>query len=126
MSAQTKAKRSTGRAARPARSAHEAFTNAVSHQSTMNYPAIFEGFEAMGIPADEIKPRENVFSFNAWRALGRVVSKGQHGVKVCTFIPCEHVDKGTGEITPGRRPWNTTVFHVSQTHELEPTPTVAN
>lgn len=126
MRTQTKAKRSTGRAVRPTRSAAEAFTNAVSHQSTMNYQAIFEGFEAMGIPAADIKPRENVFSFNAWRALGRVVTKGQHGVKVTTFIDCEQVDQSTGEIKPGRRAWTVAVFHISQTHELNPAPTGAN
>jgi len=29
-----------------------------------------QGFAAKGIPESEIKPRENVFTFNAWKALG--------------------------------------------------------
>lgn len=83
-----------------------------------NYPAIFAGFEAKGIPADEIRPRENVFTFNAWKALGRYVRKGEHGVAVVTWIHAEGKRDGTtGEVTePGhsfaRRVY---VFHVSQT-----------
>jgi len=96
----------------------EALTNAVSQQSTMNYSAIFDGFAAMGIAPEDIKPRENVFSFNAWKALGRVVTKGQHGVKVCTYIASTKTDKETGEQSGSRRPWHTTVFHVSQTEAL--------
>jgi hypothetical protein len=60
----------------------EALTNAVTRQSVMNYPGIFEGFMARGIPEQEIRPRENVFTYNAWRALGRHVrSNGAHRQK---------------------------------------------
>jgi hypothetical protein len=59
---------------------------------------------------------------NAWKALGRSVRKGEHGVKVVTFIECSGVgrDPASGEekAVSYRRPWTTTVFHVSQT---EPT-----
>lgn len=96
----------------------EALSNAVSRQSVMNYAGIFEGFMSRGIPENEIRPRENVFTYNAWRALGRQVRKGEHGVKCVTFIPCEKKDKQTGEKESFRRPWTTTVFHVSQTEEL--------
>jgi hypothetical protein len=41
---------------------------------------------AKGIPESEIKPRENVFTFHAWKALDRSVKRGEHGVKVVTFI----------------------------------------
>jgi hypothetical protein len=94
---------------------HESLSRAVSGQSLANYPSIFEGFLAMGIPADQINPRENVFTFNAWKALGRSVMKGQHGVKVFTFAESTKVDESTGELVRVRRPWSTTVFHVSQT-----------
>lgn len=70
---------------------------------------------AKGIPESDIKPRENVFTFNAWKALGRHVRKGEHGVAVVTFIECTKEDKETGEKKAFRRPWATTVFHVSQT-----------
>lgn len=99
--------------------ANEALTRAVTSQSMMNYAPIFAGFMAMGIDESEIKPRENVFTFNAWRALGRTVKKGEHGVKVVTFVPMSVKDKDTGEEKLiGRRPKTTTVFHVSQTVEL--------
>lgn len=98
-------------------SRQEALTRAVSGQSYSNFPAIFQGFAAKGIPESEIKPRENVFTFEAWKALGRYVRKGEHGVKVLTFI--ETFSKETDPDTSGRkiirRPWTTTVFHVSQT-----------
>jgi hypothetical protein len=99
----------------------EALTRAVSGQSFTNFHAIFQGFAAKGIPESEIKPRENVFTFNAWKALGRVVRRGEHGVKVTTFIECKgkETDSDTGERKSFRRPWTTTVFHVSQTEAIK-------
>jgi len=99
----------------------EALTRAVSGQSLTNFPAIFQGFAAKGIPESEIRPRENVFTFNAWKALGRVVRRGEHGVKVTTFIDCKtkETDSDTGERKSFRRPWTTTVFHVSQTEAIK-------
>ena len=83
--------------------------------SIVNYPAIYAGFAAKGIPEADITPRVNVFTFQAWKAKGRVVKRGEHGVKVITWIPVK--DKQTGEVT-GKRPWTSTVFHISQTAEL--------
>jgi len=98
----------------------ESLNRAISGQSFANFPAIFQGFAAKGIPESEIKPRENVFTFDAWKALGRVVRRGEHGVKVVTFIDCKskEVDPDTGERKIIRRPWTTTVFHVSQTDAI--------
>ena len=84
-----------------------------------NYPTIYGGFTAKGIPESEIKPRENVFTYNAWRALGRQVRRGEHGVKVLTFIDCQKRDEETGQLKERfRRPSSTTVFHISQTDEI--------
>jgi len=80
----------------------------IGHAMT-NYPAIFEGFLEKGLRIDEIRPRENIFTFNAWRALGRTVRRGETGVKILTWIETEK----DGHTT--RRPKSTTVFHVSQT-----------
>lgn len=90
------------------------------HQTMSNYPAIYQGFIAKGIPESEILPRENVFTFNAWRALGRTVRRGEHGVKVLTFIERagKETDKDTGERKMIRLAWTTTVFHISQTEAL--------
>jgi hypothetical protein len=105
----------------------EALSRATSSQSLSNWPAIIRGFMEKGIPEHEIKPRENVFTYHAWRALGRQVRRGEHGVKVCTFVAC--TGKGESEDTDGerekrteqqgyRRPWSATVFHVSQTDPI--------
>lgn len=95
----------------------QAYRNAVNGESLSNYPLIFDGFKAKGIDPDDIKPRENVFTYHAWRELGRQVSRGEHGVRICTWILVgETEDTQTGEKKPGyRKPHYTTVFHVSQT-----------
>ena len=99
------------------KSDREALMRAVSGHTLSNYPAIFQGFIAKGILESEIKPRENVFTFEAWKALGRYVRKGEHGVKVVTFIESKskEIDRDSGEAKIIRRPWTTTVFHISQT-----------
>jgi hypothetical protein len=99
----------------------ESLKRAVSGQSFSNFPAIFQGSAAKGIPESEIKPRENIFTFDAWKALGRVVRRGEHGVKVVTMIETrsKEVDQDTGEPKVIHRPWTTTVFHISQTEPLK-------
>ena len=102
--------------------ASEALARARGNQATSNYSAIYSGFAAKGIPESDILPRENVLTFWAWKALGRRVIKGEHGVRVTTWIPIkERRDPTTGEITSkaGRRPKTATVFHISQTMETK-------
>jgi antirestriction protein ArdC len=95
----------------------EALANATQNNSLTNYPAIYEGFAAMGIAEEDIKPRENVFTYNAWKALGRQVMKGQHGVRVVTWIHKGEKKDAAGNVVQrgARFPRTTTVFHVSQT-----------
>jgi len=99
-----------------------ALDKAISGQSFSNYPAIIQGFIDKGIPEDQIMPRENVFTYKAWKALKRQVRRGEHGVRVCTYIelPEKRNDK-TGEVTDKARsmPRMTTVFHVSQTDPVQ-------
>ena len=47
--------------------------------------------------------------------------RGEHGVKVVTMIESKskESDQDTGERTITRRPWTTTVFHISQTEPLK-------
>src|SRR5262249_8493334 len=105
-----------------------ALSRAVGGQTMSNWPAIIAGFMAKGIPEDDIRPRENVFTYHAWRALGRQVRRGEHGVKVVTFVSCQAKEEGGPETEDGeqrkqqsgyRRPWTATVFHVSQTDEVK-------
>ena len=108
----------------------EALSRAVGGQALTNWPAILAGFTAMGIPEGAIRPRENVFTYHAWRALGRQVRRGAHGVKVVTFValdrdaPATENEQGDSKADKrkarGRRPWTATVFHISQT---DPMPT---
>ena len=107
----------------------EALSRAASGQSLTNWPAILAGFVAKGIPEADIRPRENVFTYHAWRALGRQVRRGERGVKVVTFIPAPDPDDAAGPAAAaaggaarkrgGRRPWTATVFHVSQTDPVD-------
>ena len=97
---------------------HEALARARGNESASNYPTIFQGFAEKGIPEDEIHPRENVFTFHAWRALGRTVKRGEHGVNILTWIACDKKDDAGEVIETFRRPKSATVFHVSQTQEL--------
>ena len=97
----------------------EALSRATSNLSMLNYPAIYEGFAAKGI--SDVIPRENVFTYNAWRAKGRQVRKGEHGVKVVTWITCKskEIDRDTGEAKTYKRQKGVTVFHISQTDSIQ-------
>src|SRR5437899_3506340 len=100
----------------------EALSRAANGQSFANWPVIIAGFVAKGIPESDILPRENVFTYHAWRALGRQVRRGEHGVKVTTWIPTERKerDETTGEekVRTGRICHTAVVFHVSQTDPI--------
>ena len=106
------------RGARRAAQRQEALERVMESDSVANYDAIFDGFAALGIARAEVLPRVNVFTFDAWIAQGRVVKRGQHGVKIRTVIECTKTDPETGEITPVRKARTTTVFHITQTTEL--------
>ena len=113
----------------------EALSRAVNGQTLSNWPAIFAGFMAKGIPESDIRPRENVLTYHAWRALGRQVRRGEHGVKVVTFVTVDSKDSkqeadgvATNDVDGTdqpkrkggfRRPWTATVFHVSQTDPVQ-------
>lgn len=91
----------------------EAIKRAEEGESLSNYEAIFEGFEAMGIATDDIRPRENVFTYKVWQAKGRQVMKGSHGVRIVTV---REYDNKKGERKKSVK--GATVFHISQTKEI--------
>lgn len=93
----------------------ESLNRAKNGDSLSNYPAIFQGFAAKGINANDIKPRENVFTYNAWKALGRQVRKGEKGVRVVTWIPAKDKDSESSFMLCRR----STVFHISQTDLIQ-------
>lgn len=99
---------------------NESLGRAMGGMSTMNYRAILEGFAARGIPMNDIQPRSNVFTYNAWLAAGRQVRKGEKGIRIVTFIPIDGkaADDDGKRRKGGARPWSSTVFHISQTDPL--------
>lgn len=97
----------------------DALDRATKGQSLANFPAIIEGFTAKGIPEDQILPRVNVFTYEAWKVQGRQVRRGEHGVKVVTFVEMSKTSDDDKEPETWRHPRSTTVFHVSQTDEVE-------
>lgn len=97
----------------------ESLNRIESNQSMANFDTVIEGFMEMGIPEEDILPKENVYTFQAWLAKGRCVKKGQHGVKITTFIPLNRDEKGDSKGKMKMYPKSTTVFHVSQTEKVE-------
>ena len=93
----------------------ESLNRAKNGDSLANYQAIMQGFAEKGIPANDIIPRENVFTYNAWLALNRQVRKGEKGVKVVTWIPAKDKNSVSGFMFCSR----TTVFHISQTDSIQ-------
>ena len=93
----------------------ESLNRAKNGDSLLNYPSIMTGFMSKGINANDIIPRVNVFTYNAWKALGRQVSKGQHGVKVVTWIPAKDKNSESSFMLCRR----STVFHISQTDAIQ-------
>jgi hypothetical protein len=69
----------------------------------------------------DVRPRENVFTFNAWKAQGRVVKKGEKGLPIVTWIPCKK-QAAAGEEGKKLRPKTAHVFHFEQTQAIDDQP----
>jgi hypothetical protein len=84
-----------------------------------NDALVVMAFADRGIAPEQIEPRHNVLTFNAWKAKGRRVAKGAVSVKVTTWIPCEDrsktEDTEDGKKPKSLRPKTACLFHVSQT-----------
>ena len=101
----------------------EALARAVGGLSSRNYAAIIEGFAARGI--HDAEPRRNVFTYAAWRELGRQVTKrpkgvekGEWGIPIVTFIACTKKGSNGQKDEKYTRPKTVHVFHVSQTEAM--------
>ena len=96
----------------------DALRRAIEQKPGPNDVLAENAFEARGI----VKPqaRVNIFTFAAWKALGRSVKKGEKSVHVDTWISKKKTNEDTGEEeTTGMRPGKAYLFHVSQT-QLDP------
>ena len=73
-------------------------------------------FNAVGIPHDDIFPRQNVLTYRAWLAKDRQVAKGAISQKITTWIPGKVKLDDDGKPKRGRmHPKTARVFHISQT-----------
>ena len=94
----------------------EALERAQSSSSPRNEAEVIAGFIRRGIPEADIIPRVNVLPYNAWRAKGRQVRRGERGVQILTWIRIPDRTSTTGDVKRGgMRPKRATVFHVTQT-----------
>jgi len=96
----------------------EALARATQSQSLSNLPAVYAGFIDKGISESDILPRVNVFTYAAWQALGRQVRRGEHGVRISTFV---EGTKAATEEEPARGfkfARTVSVFHISQTDAI--------
>lgn len=101
-----------------------ALANALADKSAANYQTIVEGFMEKGIEPEDITPRVNVFTYNAWRELGRQVRRGESGVRILSMAPArskgEDGESSVEGEKPRMRPVPAVVFHITQTDPIEP------
>jgi hypothetical protein len=108
-------------------SAQEALDRIQQNPSESNYAAVIAGFAERGIPDEDIHPKENVFTFNAWKAKGRRVKKGEHAIKILTWVPVNSKKSDGDEVKITKlRPSRCALFHISQTQAIDTPITVAN
>lgn len=98
----------------------EALDRARHCRGRENIARVYSAFLERGIPESDILPGENVLTFRAWKALGRFVSKGQHGVRLLTYVERDKKVERDGKETTERVtfPKSTHVFHISQTEPM--------
>ena len=98
----------------------EALSRVCGNASMSNFSQVMLEFSARGIPLDEILPKQNVFTYKAWRALNRQVRKGEKGVKITTWFCAAGKISEDGTQTEGRKICTTAVvFHISQTDQAK-------
>jgi len=105
--------------------AQEALDRIQQNPSEANYAAVIAGFAERGILAEDIIPKENVFTFNAWKAKGRRVKKGEHSLKILTWVPIQSKANDDAKKTK-LRPSRCALFHISQTQGIDTPIAVAN
>jgi hypothetical protein len=95
-----------------------ALQRAQTGTSIQNEMIVLMEFQSRGIPANQMHPRENCLTFHAWKAKGRSVMKGEHGVKVDTYFPRIETDLSTGQERECLVRRTAVIFHESQTRAL--------
>jgi len=78
------------------------------HQSRVHEMILANAAAERGCTCEAYK---DWFTYNRWQAQGFQVQKGEHGIKLTTYVPITKTDKETGErVVVGKRPRTTSVF----------------
>jgi hypothetical protein len=118
----------TGRRNKSSETPQEALARIQSMHFCGNDVLVIQVFSEAGIPPEQIDPRNNVLTFNAWKAKSRRVAKGAKSIRVTVWIPirdrnadAEPDENGDGEKKKrnGMRPKLTRLFHLCQTVDAE-------
>jgi antirestriction protein ArdC len=64
----------------------------------------------LGCPTAECRAYVEILTFKRWLAKGFVVRKGEHGIKITTWIPIVETDDQGNRVVKGKRPKTVTVF----------------
>ena len=65
----------------------------------------------------QCKPYQDWFTYKRWQAQGCQVKRGEHGVKLSTFVTMTKTDDDGNKEIIGRRPWTSVVFCRCQVKE---------
>ena len=95
-----------------------ALQRAENPRNIINIQTVFEAAIERGI--EGAMPGENVLTFNAWKAKGRVVKKGEKALcMLVTFFERDVRDQSTGDVNKVKQAGRAAVFHISQTKKME-------
>jgi hypothetical protein len=95
----------------------DALNRAENPRNLINIQTVFEAASAKGI-ADAM-PGENVLTFNAWKAKGRVVKKGEKALAMLPVFYSRDVrDPSSGDVQTQKHAGRAAVFHISQTKAM--------
>ena len=67
----------------------------------------------------ECKPYEDWFTYKRWQAQGYQVRRGEHGVRLSTFVTMTKTDEEGNKVAMGKRPWRSVVFCRCQVEEAK-------
>ena len=65
----------------------------------------------------QCQPYEDWFTYKRWLAQGYQVKRGEHGVRLSTFVEMTKTDDDGNKTIIGKRPWRSTVFCRCQVEE---------
>ena len=72
---------------------------------------------ALALRGCSCQPYKDVFTFNRWKALGRHVKKGEHGIRLSVMTETEQEDRETGEVKTRKVMHRAYVFCACQVEE---------